>query len=284
MFMYPQITPKHSLADDEIRRDAPSVFATHAGDNTSSRYAYLPSYEVVRAMRNVGLHPVQVREGTKRNPAGREFAMHEIRFRRADHMEEVATVGLGGLIPEAVFRNSHDTTSPLVFEAGMFRVLCLNGMTAPGTDFGSFKLRHAGNVSKRTDEMFAGMALIRANMTKVLDVAEQWKKIQVSPDAARRFVDRALGIRGTTLAVDPERVLRARRPGDAGSDLWSIFNRVQENLTKGGMSGRRANGRRSHLRSIGSLRADVDFNRGLWTAASEMAADVTPSVSVMALT
>lgn len=272
------------LDDDTIRRAAPSVFATHGGGNTSQRYAYISSYDVVREMRLADMYPVAIRDGRKRDPSGREFAMHEIRFQRADHMEAVARAGLGGLIPQAIFRNSHDATSALNFEAGLMRVVCLNGMTAPGANYGSFSVRHMGDPSKRRDELHTGMAMIREGMLRVLDTADAWRKIELSVSAKERFVQRALETRGTTLAIDPFALLQPRRHNDVGDDLWSVFNRVQENLTKGGVRGRTATGRRSSLRSIGTLRADVDFNRGIWEAASELAADVTGASSVVALT
>ena len=43
--------PFDGLSDDQIRSEAPSVFATHPSDKVSDKYAYLPSYHVVRAMR-----------------------------------------------------------------------------------------------------------------------------------------------------------------------------------------------------------------------------------------
>jgi hypothetical protein len=36
-------------------------------------------------------------------------------------------------------------------------------------------------------------------------------------------------------------------------DLWSVFNRTQENLTKGGLHGRSANGRRQQTRPCRAL-------------------------------
>jgi hypothetical protein len=59
---------------------------------------------------------------------------------------------------------------------------------------------------------------------------------------------------------------------------------VQENIVKGGVSGTTASGRRASLKRISTLAADVDFNRKLWTAASDLAAEVKPvSISVSAL-
>ena len=43
--------PFDGLSDDQIRAEAPSVFATHPSDKVSDRYAWLPSYQVVRAIR-----------------------------------------------------------------------------------------------------------------------------------------------------------------------------------------------------------------------------------------
>ena len=72
-------------------------------------------------------------------------------------------------------------------------------------------------------------------------------------------------------------VLRPRRPEDASSDLWTTFNRVQENVIAGGLSAvqRDANGRRVRrvsTRRINGIDQDVRLNRALWELAAKMAA------------
>ena len=52
---------------------------------------------------------------------------------------------------------------------------------------------------------------------------------------------------GKTLPITESQILRPRRFDDNHVDLWSTFNRVQENLVKGGLSGRSANGRQQNL-------------------------------------
>ena len=49
---------------------------------------------------------------------------------------------------------------------------------------------------------------------------------------------------------------------------------MQENLTVGGLRGQNANGQRRRLQGIRTLSADVALNKKLWTAASELAAEV----------
>jgi hypothetical protein len=51
-----------------------------------------------------------------------------------------------------------------------------------------------------------------------------------------------------------------------------VFNRVQENLIKGGVAGRAATGRRTTTRAVGGVTENVKLNKALWTLADSMAA------------
>ena len=55
------------------------------------------------------------------------------------------------------------------------------------------------------------------------------------------------------------------------TDLWTTYQRVQENLIKGGLSGRNAKGRRrTHARAVRGIDGDVKLNRALWVMAETM--------------
>jgi hypothetical protein len=45
------------------------------------------------------------------------------------------------------------------------------------------------------------------------------------------------------------------------------FNRLQENLIKGGLRGRSANGRRQSTRAVQGIDSDIRLNRSLWLLA-----------------
>jgi hypothetical protein len=65
--------------------------------------------------------------------------------------------------------------------------------------------------------------------------------------------------------------------GKCGNDLWKTFNRAQENVIAGGLSGlkRDENGRRVRrvsTREIKGINGNVNLNRALWTLAEKMAA------------
>jgi len=72
--------------------------------------------------------------------------------------------------------------------------------------------------------------------------------------------------------MEPSQLLRIRRPGDTGDDLWSTLNKVQENLIRGGLTRRTATGRLTRTRGITAIRRDVELNSRLWDLAAEVLA------------
>jgi len=70
--------------------------------------------------------------------------------------------------------------------------------------------------------------------------------------------------------ITTTQLLAPRRLEDSGNTLWKTFNRVQENLTKGGLKYKTQNGRRNKTRAITSINRDIQLNKALWTLAEEM--------------
>ncbi len=53
-------------------------------------------------------------------------------------------------------------------------------------------------------------------------------------------------------------------------DLWSAYQTIQENMLKGGISGRSAKGKRIHTRAIHNIDTDIKLNRALWVMAETL--------------
>jgi len=70
--------------------------------------------------------------------------------------------------------------------------------------------------------------------------------------------------------ITESQLLASRRFDDNRPDLWSAFNRVQENLVQGGLLGRAANGRRQRTRPVQGIDQNVRLNRALWLLADGM--------------
>ena len=73
--------------------------------------------------------------------------------------------------------------------------------------------------------------------------------------------------------VTETQILEARRFEDRKDDLWTTFNRLQENLIqRGGLPGRTASGRTTRTRPVEGIDQNVKLNRALWTLTEAMAA------------
>jgi hypothetical protein len=65
-------------------------------------------------------------------------------------------------------------------------------------------------------------------------------------------------------------VLSAQRPEDKGSDLWTVFNRVQENIMEGNFPYRTLTGKVRQARKIKNFKQDLDLNKQLFSKALEL--------------
>lgn len=70
--------------------------------------------------------------------------------------------------------------------------------------------------------------------------------------------------------VSETQLLAPRRFDDRRPDLWSVFNRIQENMVKGGLTARTSNGRRQRTREVQGIDQNLRLNRALWMLADGM--------------
>lgn len=256
------------LSDDQIRRLAPSVFAEQASPVCRETYSYLPTYPIIEHLRDRGMVVTQVREGKKRAASGQLYAMHEVRMRKADDVYGRQTGELGGVTPQIVLLNSHDKSTSATALAGLLRSLCHNGMYWADHSFGFKAVHYKMGMEKVLD----GIAAVSGRFDEMIHNVDRWSKIQLTSDQRALFAQKAVEARGTALSIDPIDLLTVRRMEDQGTDLWSTYNVVQENLTTGGVVGTNKSGKWRSLRPIKALKVDSDFNRKLWGIANELVA------------
>lgn len=263
------MTTTTGLTNDQIRAVAPSVFATRPWEEVTSRYAFIPTSDVVEGLRREGFVPVSAGQSKTRLDARRGFTRHQIRF-QADTMDHTSLRALGDLRLEVVLTNSHDGASCYTLEAGLLRLVCLNGLTVGAGTVSQVRVRHQGRVDKVIDATFE----VVEGFPKVLERVQSWSGLCLHRSEQVSFAKAALELRWDTgqAPIAAEQSLVSRRWEDELPSLWNTFNTVQENLVKGGQRGRSAKtGRRLKTRSVTGLEDGSRLNRGLWTLAEEMA-------------
>ena len=256
-----------SLSLETLRARAPAVFAPSADEQRSARYTFIPTERVLDGLVQAGFVPVEARQ-TRTRKASPLHARHVIRLRR-----RFETVELRDSLPEVVFLNSHDGTSAYQLRVGIFRVVCTNGLIVSWGAFPTFSVAHRGNV---VDDVVAHALGLTERFEILAARVERMEQRMLDEDERLRFAERALALR----YPDPEQagmaastLLNCRRAEDAGDDLWSALNRIQENLLRGGLARHTSNGRLVRTRRITSIREDLRINSALWDLADEVLAN-----------
>ena len=251
------------LSDDQIRRVAPSIFADGKHESRSERYSYIATGEVLSGLRREGFQPFMVAQTRVRDEGKREHAKHMLRLRHESQIN-------GAEANEIVLLNSHDGTSSYQMLAGQFRFVCANGMVC-GDVASDIRVPHKGDVVGRVLE---GAFDVLDGFTRVIEEREGMKALELNAGEQTAFALAALELKyDTELAPAPithSQLLQARRFQDRSNDLWTTFNRVQENLTRGGLSARSATGRTISTRPVTGIDQNVKMNRALWVLAEEM--------------
>ncbi len=253
------------LTNDDIARVAPSIFAEEAHESRSDRYRYIPTVDVLEALRSEGFMPFMACQTRVRNTDKRDHTKHMIRLRHADTI-------VAKEANEIILLNSHDGTSSYQMMGGCFRFVCANGLVLGDAALDQ-KVRHSGRQDV-IGEVIEGAYEVLNHFQLIEEQRETMKSIQVGGDLQHAFAEAALAYRydpaDGPAPVTSSQLLAPRRREDATNDLWSTFNRVQENTIKGGLRGRNKQGRRTSTRAVSGIDQDVKLNRALWVLAQHL--------------
>jgi hypothetical protein len=193
-----------------------------------------------------------------------QHSRHMLRLRHKDYLDGFR---VDGIIPELIILNSHNGSWALRMMLGMFRMVCTNGMVA-GSVWEGVTLKHY-----RLKEVENKIQMVTAQLSdhvhRLGSTIDQWDSIEMRPEQSLELAKTAIQIRwGDATPIEPATLLEARRNDDMGTSLWKTFNRVQENLTQGGFSGRATNNRAMQIKGIKNVKRDFLYNRKLWDAAN----------------
>lgn len=259
----------HQFLDEvQLGRIAPSIFAAGGSQKTSSRYSFIPTIDVVRGMKESGFYPVSAQQSRCRLKEKRDHVKHILRFRHESALEKE------GVVPEIVLVNSHDGTASYQLRAGVYRIVCCNGIIA-GDEIFCRRIHHKGDVIGRVVE--AAEDLIEIVPLSVERVRE-WEGISLTKEQQVVFSEAAATLRWDKEEIGEKpliqithQLLDPKRIEDKKSDLWTTMNVVQENIMRGGKRYRTEGGSRQRTREVNSVNENVRLNTALWMLTEKMA-------------
>ena len=263
------------LTDEQIREVCPVAFTEKASNEVSKHYTHIPTNQVINDMRELGWGVIGAKQVAARKNATKGYQKHMIIFRHPDLLVE----GQDGdnVWPQIIMTNSHDGKNSFTFQAGMYRLVCSNGLVIADQEFGSMKIRHMGydfdTLRETINEMVEKLPLTVESMNKFKQTElTQPQKYDLARKAlATRFKMKENQKVDQIYRIDLDEFLKPVRKEDAGNDLWSVFNLVQEKVVEGdfeyvsGVEMRKA-------RKIKNFKQDLDVNKKLFEVAKEFVA------------
>jgi hypothetical protein len=257
---------------------------THAPKMNAETYGFASTREIMDAFGAHGWRPVSTQTASVRDAARQGFQKHLVR------LENPAFQAIEGLTdanrskPQLVLLNSHDGTSSLQIFWGLVRIACLNGIIA-GTSMSSFRLIHSRKVTERLPDAIEHLV---KGFPKFINQIQALQGLRFSDSALSEFIKTVYDARlqgvGKVLNVD-YRLPDVKRYEDNGSDAFTVFNRVQETLIRGGIQYRAERNRLdddgnvietrivdAKTRKLSSVQQQVNLNRIVYDTALKLAA------------
>jgi len=254
------------LNKDEIRTRANSIFTTKGAPETSEKYSHIPTEKIIDDMAALGWGVVDAKQVKARKNEG--FQKHLIVFRNND-IQITAEDG-DNVFPQILLINSHDGKNAFTFTAGLFRMVCENGLVISTTEFGKMKIRHMGYDFNELQNTIKSMV---EKLPLTVESLNKFREVELNQEQALKFAEDALKCRFNEdeverIEVDLNDLLTAKRKEDQGSDLWSIYNVIQEKLIHGEFSYKYGTKTRK-ARKIKNFNKDLELNEKLYDLALE---------------
>jgi hypothetical protein len=259
--MLANLSTIETISKEQVKQVAPSVFTKTGSSTVSEKYSHIPTERVMDDMEALGWNVVDAKEIKARKNQG--FQKHMLIFANP----EIVINGADGdtVFPRILLTNSHDGKNAFSFQAGLFRLVCSNGLVIADEQFGKMKIRHMGYDFETLQSLITEMV---EKLPLTVESMNRFKNKQLSEDQKQKFALEALGLRFDTenKTFNMSEFLTPTRREDEGNDLWSVFNLVQEKLVNG-MVDYRAGSKNRKARRIKNFQQDVKLNSELYELA-----------------
>lgn len=253
------------LTREEIQKSAPAVYAKAPKSSMTDRYTFVSTEKIIDDFAETGWYPTKAfqskpsKRTLHRNPAERKHVVRLSNPSFAPVMREA-----GELTPEILLINSHDGTSGIKMEIGLFRMICSNGLVIADSRFAQIKKRHSGD----KEEIFRIVAEAGKEFPEVWNKIDEYRSIHLTNGQRLDFASKMIDFNwNENSVITPEALLIPRRNIDESDDLFTTMNVLQENLIKGGVQYiHPLRGTTRHTKQIKNANRDIILNAMLWSA------------------
>jgi len=268
--VFTKVSKHQPLEDNEIKYLAPVAFKSEmstqeiADLGLSNHYSFVPTMNVVRDLQTMGWDCVDAKQVKARKKSTNGYQKHMLTFEHPKYKVEGVEE-----YPQLLLTNSHDGGNAFQLSAGIFRLVCSNGLVIKTEDYGTQRLIHKGYSFEAVQEMVEGfIATIDETMTRITAM----KRTQLDKDQMVEFAKQAALLRFTSKSYNEENIdkvvyidelLDATRKEDNGNAVWEVFNRVQERLVGGNYHYKGTKDKPRKARPIKNFQQSFEVNKKL---------------------
>ena len=262
---------------EQLKEVCPLAFAqAPTNPEVSGRYLFVNTETIIDDLDKLGWKPVQAAQRKGRGQST-IFSKHMIAFQNP----ELKIKGKDGddSFPRIIMTNSHDGMQAFKFSVGIFRLVCSNGLVVADEQFSDFKIKHKGYTF---EELRGVVNQAVEDLPNKVEVLNQMKKRILTQDEKNKLALDAMLVRagikpGSEKAkefnYDDETIidiLDPKRDEDKGSDLWKVFNVIQEKITQGDFHAALTGAKVRKVRKIKSFEKDLKVNKELFKLATAL--------------
>jgi len=210
---------------------------------------YIPTIEVVTKLQDEGWEITGVNEQRGKN---RKIESNYVQLQHPDFAIKNSK-GKDEALASLTITNSCNGNKPLQLDMGVYRQVCSNGMVAFDRAAESEKIKHI-QINYNNLEHF--ISNVTRKTSTILNEFEKLKHTDLSINDMRKLAYEAAQLRYNNLEdINIDDLLSVNRIEDEGNDLWTVFNRIQENL----------------IGDIANLNEDIKLNKQLFSLADQYA-------------
>lgn len=263
-----------ALTKEQVAAVCPQAFASKPSNTVSDKYVFVNTESIMDDMQALGWYPVSANQRKPRLGVQTRFSSHMIIFQNPDLQ---ITSQEEKLAPSIILINSHDGTRTFQFRMGIYRLVCSNGLVIPAEEYTSFRIRHMGYTF---DQLKESMTKAVERISEKVQVINKMIERQLTEEEQMALALDALLIRAGVSVESTEapaftadtlkEVLKPARKEDEGNNLWVVFNRVQEAVTRGGFRVEIEGKKSRPLNKIKSFEKDFKVNEELFEAALQI--------------
>ena len=164
----------------------------------SKHYSFVPTMKVVNDLRTLGYEVTDAVQVKARKKSTNGYQKHMITLEHPKYKVEGSEE-----YPQILLTNSHDGGNAFSLSAGIFRLVCSNGLVIKTEDYGTARLVHKGYSFEAVQEL---VKQFEETMGEVLTRITAMKKVQLTKAQQIEFAKKAALLRFTAKSYNEDNI------------------------------------------------------------------------------